>query len=53
MLYEYELGHDVAKATKDICYAKVENSVDNKISNQMVNELPLGLQERQKSKKFR
>ena len=48
IFYKFKLSHNATKATKNICCAKGEGTVHH--NNQMVQEIPLRLQEPQSSK---
>ena len=51
MLYKFEMSHDATEATKNIFYVKGEGVDDH--SNQMIQEILLGLQKSQQSGKVR
>ena len=49
MFHKVKLGHNTAKATKNIYCTKGQGTIDLKYINQMFQEISLGLQEPQQS----
>ena len=45
MLYNFKLDHNTMKATKNICFAKSEGTVDHSTVTRWFKKIPLRLQE--------